>query len=36
MFDCEIMEGWVGLPDPADLPDTFYIDYLRVWRFMGQ
>jgi beta-glucanase (GH16 family) len=32
MFDCEIMEGWVGLPDPADLPATFYIDYLRVWK----
>ena len=32
MFDCEIMENWVGLPDPADLPATFYIDYLRVWR----
>jgi beta-glucanase (GH16 family) len=36
MFDCEIMEGWVGLPDTADLPDTFNIDYLRVWRFNGQ
>lgn len=32
MFDCEIMQGWVGLPDPADLPGTFSIDYLRVWR----
>ncbi len=32
MFDCEIMESWFGLPDPADLPSTFYIDYLRVWR----
>ncbi len=32
MFDCEIMQGWVGLPDPADLPSTFEIDYLRVWR----
>jgi beta-glucanase (GH16 family) len=32
MFDCEIMENWVGLPDPDDLPATFYIDYLRVWR----
>lgn len=35
MFDCEIMEGWVGLPDPADLPATFEIDYLRVWRQDG-
>ncbi len=32
MFDCEIMQDWVGLPDPADLPSTFSIDYLRVWR----
>lgn len=32
MFDCEIMESWVGLPDPEDLPSTFYIDYLCVWR----
>ncbi|HLF33961.1 MAG TPA: family 16 glycosylhydrolase [Cyclobacteriaceae bacterium] len=32
MFACEIMESWAGLPDPADLPATFYIDYLRVWR----
>lgn len=33
MFDCEIMPDWVGLPDPSDLPATFYIDYLRVWKF---
>jgi beta-glucanase (GH16 family) len=32
MFDCEIMQGWVGLPDAADLPSTFEIDYLHVWR----
>jgi beta-glucanase (GH16 family) len=32
MFDCEIMKDWVGLPDPADLPATFEVDYLRVWR----
>lgn len=32
MFDCEIMKDWVGLPDPADLPSTFEIDYLRVWK----
>ena len=36
MFDCEIMEEWAGLPDPADLPSTFYIDYLRVWRLKEQ
>lgn len=32
MFDCEIMPDWVGLPDNSDLPATFYIDYLRVWK----
>lgn len=32
VFDCEIMADWVGLPDPADLPATFRVDYLRVWR----
>jgi len=32
MFDCEIMEAWVGLPDPSDLPATFYVDYLKVWQ----
>ncbi len=31
-FDCEIMKDWVGLPDPADLPSTFYIDYVRIWQ----
>jgi beta-glucanase (GH16 family) len=32
IFDCEIMPDWVGLPDSEDLPSTFYIDYLRVWK----
>jgi beta-glucanase (GH16 family) len=32
MFDSEIMKDWVGLPDAADLPSTFYIDYVRIWR----
>jgi beta-glucanase (GH16 family) len=32
VFDSEIMQSWVGLPDPADLPSTFSIDYLRVWK----
>jgi len=32
MFDTEIMEGWAGLPDPADLPAAFYVDYCRVWQ----
>lgn len=32
VFDCEIMPDWVGLPEPEDLPATFNIDYLRVWK----
>ncbi len=32
MFDCEIMKGWVGLPNKEDLPAEFKIDYLRVWQ----
>ena len=34
MLDTEIMEGWAGLPDPADLPAAFYVDYCRVWQKM--
>jgi beta-glucanase (GH16 family) len=32
LFDSEIMESWAGLPDPADLPAVFQVDYLRVWQ----
>mgnify|MGYP001329090501 FL=1 len=32
IFDAEIMETWDGLPNPDDLPSTFQVDYLRVWR----
>ena len=32
MLDCEIMSDWFGEPDPADLPATFSIDYVRVWK----
>ncbi|MGB4840220.1 MAG: family 16 glycosylhydrolase [Saprospiraceae bacterium] len=32
VFDAEIMETWMGLPDTKDLPSTFYIDYIRVWK----
>ena len=31
VFDAEIMETWMGLPDPKDLPATFSVDYVRVW-----
>jgi beta-glucanase (GH16 family) len=29
VFDCETL--W-GVPDPADLPSTFSIDYVRIWQ----
>ena len=32
IFDAEIMETWDGLPNIKDLPSTFEIDYVRVWR----
>lgn len=32
VFDCEIMADWFGEPDPNDLPATFSIDYVRVWK----
>ena len=32
IFDAEIMETWDGLPNSDDLPSTFEVDYLRVWR----
>lgn len=35
IFDCEIMQDWTGEPDPADLPATYYVDYVRVWKLKG-
>ena len=32
VFDAEIMETWDGLPNSNDLPSSFYVDYVRVWR----
>jgi beta-glucanase (GH16 family) len=32
-FDRETMPDWMGLPDPATLPDVpFEIDYVRAWK----
>ena len=31
-FDSETMPDWLGLPDEANLPSTFSIDYVRAWR----
>jgi beta-glucanase (GH16 family) len=32
VFDSEAMWDWFGVVDDADLPSTFRIDYVRVWR----
>jgi beta-glucanase (GH16 family) len=32
MFDSETMSEWLGMPDDADLPSTFDVEYVRVWR----
>jgi beta-glucanase (GH16 family) len=32
VFDSEAMWDWFGVVDDADLPSTFLIDYVRVWR----
>jgi hypothetical protein len=31
-FDSETMPTWFGMPDAAELPYTYRIDYSRVWR----
>ncbi|MCC7492953.1 MAG: family 16 glycosylhydrolase [Fimbriimonadaceae bacterium] len=32
VFDSETMPTWFGLPQDADLPSTFHVDYLRAWQ----
>jgi len=32
IFDAEIMDVWMGLPNEKDLPSTFHIDYVRIWK----
>lgn len=31
VLDCETFPGQM-LPDPADLPAVFYVDYVRIWQ----
>jgi len=31
IFDSETMPEWFGMPDDADLPSTYSVEYLRVW-----
>ena len=32
IFDSETMPEWFGMPNDADLPSTFGIDYVRAWK----
>ena len=31
-FDSETMPEWFGMPNDADLPSTYSVDYIRVWK----
>jgi len=31
-FDSETMPRWFGLPDVANLPSTFSVEYVRAWK----
>jgi len=35
-FDSETMPDWFGLPDKADLPSVYRIDYVRSWKKKGE
>lgn len=35
IFDSETMPEWFGMPDDADLPSTFSIEYVRTWNRSG-
>ena len=32
LLDSEAMWTWFGVVDDADLPSTFRVDYIKVWR----
>lgn len=32
IFDSETMLEWFGMPNDADLPSTFAIEYLHAWK----
>lgn len=34
-LDSQTLSDWFGLPDPANLPSSFDIDYVRAWRRVG-
>ena len=31
-FDSKTMPEWFGMPNDKDLPSTFSIEYVRVWK----
>ncbi len=35
IFDSETMPTWFGMPKDADLPSTFYVDFVRAWQKAG-
>jgi beta-glucanase (GH16 family) len=35
IFDSETMPEWFGMPDDADLPSKFNIEYVRAWKRSG-
>ena len=35
IFDSETMPDWFGLPQDADLPSFFQVDYVRTWKLAG-
>ena len=35
IFDSETMPEWFGMPNDADLPSTFDIEYVRAWTRTG-
>ncbi len=34
-FDSETMPNWFGMPKDSDLPSTFDVEYVRVWKRAG-
>ena len=32
IFDSETMPDWFGMPEDADLPSTFSVEYVRAWK----
>ena len=32
IFDSETMPDWFGMPEDADLPSTYSIEYIRAWK----